>query len=277
MGARSVAAAESETHTAQTLRAQYLALLPQLGNNAFQRPLYLDSAESARQLKGDIYALVAYPVGLVNSALTDPAHWCDVLILHLNTKYCRAAVQSNGSRLDVSLGQKIFQELDDAYAIDFSYRVVSSTTDYFDVLLTAQKGPLGTRDYRIQLEAVATPDGQTFLHLTYAYAFNLAGRVAILSYLATAGRDKVGFTASDQPGGYIGGVRGMVERNTMRYYLAIEAYLGALAAPAAGQFDQRLQNWFTATEVYARQLHEVDRESYLDMKRREYLRQQQSP
>jgi hypothetical protein len=69
-------------------------------------------------------------------------------------------------------------------------------------------------------------------------------------------------------------VRGMVERNTMRYYLAIEAYLGGLSAPPAQQLDKRLQAWFDATEKYPRQLHELDRSDYLDMKRREYRRQQ---
>ena len=38
---------------------------------------------------------------------------------------------------------------------------------------------------------------------------------------------------------------------------------------------QRLQDWFSATERYATQLHEVDRAAYLDMKRREYQRMQQ--
>jgi hypothetical protein len=73
---------------------------------------------------------------------------------------------------------------------------------------------------------------------------------------------------------YIGGVRGMVERNTMRYYLAIEAYLGALAAPPAAQLERRLQAWFDATEKYPRQLRELDRAAYLEMKQREYRRQQ---
>ena len=73
---------------------------------------------------------------------------------------------------------------------------------------------------------------------------------------------------------YIGGVRGVVERNTMRYYLAIDAYLGALSTAPLKQFEKRLQAWFASNEKYPRQLHEVDRATYLDMKRREYLRQQ---
>jgi len=98
------------------------------------------------------------------------------------------------------------------------------------------------------------------------------------TYLATIGRGKVGFTpAGKQPSGqpeYIGGMRGVVERNAMRCYLAIDAYLGALAAPPPVQLQKRLHSWFIATEQYPRQLHEVNRTAYIDMKRSEYRRQQ---
>ena len=97
-------------------------------------------------------------------------------------------------------------------------------------------------------------------------------------YLATIGRDKVGFTTTGkQPNGqpiYIKGVRGVVERNTMRYYLAIDTYLAALNTPPEGQLEKRLQLWFNGTDQYARQLHEVERGDYLAMKRSEYQRQQ---
>jgi hypothetical protein len=66
----------------------------------------------------------------------------------------------------------------------------------------------------------------------------------------------------------------VVERNTMRYYLAIEAYLGALSAPPRARLEKRLHDWFAASERYPRQLHEMKRNDYLDMKRREYQRQQ---
>jgi len=66
----------------------------------------------------------------------------------------------------------------------------------------------------------------------------------------------------------------VVERNTMRYYLAIESYLGALSAPPQTRLEKRLQDWFAASERYSRQLHEMERGEYLEMKRREYQRQQ---
>ncbi len=270
-----LAIAGPDTSAALALRARYAELNPQLSNSPFGRPLHLVSTETASQLKGDIYALVDYPLGGVSEAFTEPAQWCEVLILHLNTKYCQVSTGQAGSVLVVGIGKKVYQSAEDAYRVDFAFRAAATTPEYLDVGLNAKSGPLGTSDYRIQLEAVAVPGRKTFLHLTYSYTYNFAARVAMRGYLATIGRGKVGFTQtekSDHPPEYIGGVRGVVERNTMRYYLAIDAYLGALSAPPAAQFEKRLQNWFALTERYPLQLHEVEQVDYLDMKRREYLR-----
>ena len=72
----------------------------------------------------------------------------------------------------------------------------------------------------------------------------------------------------------VSGMRGAVERNTMRYYLAIEAFLGALSAPPGTRMESALRAWFAATETYSRQLHEIPESEYLAMKRKEYSRQQ---
>ena len=260
------------------LRAKYTELGKQLRNNQFQRALYLNSVESSHDLKGEIYAVVDYPFTTVNGALNNPAHWCDVLILHINIKYCHASSNKAGTVLAVNLGRKYEQPLEDAYRLEFNYRGVITAPDYFAVELNAENGPLSTKEYRIWLEATPIVDGRTFLHFTYAYAFGLTGRLAMEGYLATIGRDKVGFTVTGKlPNGepiYIRGVRGVVERNTMRYYLAIDAYLAALTAPPGDQLEKRLQHWYSATDQYARQLHEVERNDYLEMKRKEYQRQQ---
>jgi hypothetical protein len=60
----------------------------------------------------------------------------------------------------------------------------------------------------------------------------------------------------------------------MRYYLAIEAFLGAVSAPSQERLEKRLHEWFAAIERYPSQLHEMELGEYLDMKRKEYLRQQ---
>ena len=58
---------------------------------------------------------------------------------------------------------------------------------------------------------------------------------------------------------------------TVRCCLALCA---ALAAPEPERFERSLEVWFDATEAYAAQLHEMDRDAYLSMKRQEHQRQQ---
>lgn len=263
---------------AAALRAKYASLAEPLRQNQFKRPLVLDSIQTPNSLKGDIYAIVDYPFGAVNAGLNNPDHWCDVMLLHFNTKYCHAMAAPSGTTLRVNVGKKTPEELAAAPRVEFQYSSVAAGADYVEIVLSAKDGPLGTSDYRILLEAVALPNAKTFLHLTYSYTMNIAGRLAMNAYLGTIGSDKVGFTVMgtlpDGKPDYIGGVRGLVERNTMRYYLAIDTYLGAANAAPAAQLEKRLQNWFTAAERYPRQLHEMDRQAYLEMKRAEHLRQQ---
>jgi hypothetical protein len=264
--------------SAVALKAKYTELNEQLLNNQFQRELHLISTESSNNLKGEIYAVVDYPFVSVSTALNNPDHWCDALILHVNIKYCHASGNKPSTILKVNLGKKDEQPLAQTYGVEFNYREVMKTIDYFAVELKAANGPLSTHDYRIWIEATPLKDGRTFLHFTYAYSFGLAGRIAMQGYLATGARNKVGFTSDGKlPDGqpaYIKGVRGVVERNTMRYYLAIDAYLSALTSLPKNQLEKRLQQWYNSTEQYAVQLHEVERNDYLEMKRKEYLRQQ---
>jgi hypothetical protein len=269
---------DADANLAASLRAKYGALQGQLSHNQFQRPLYMDSSEISRGVTGDIYAVINYPFATAGAALNGPARWCDILSLHLNTKYCRASTSSQGSVLNVNIGKKHDQPLDEAYRVDFAYRVAAETPNYLKVRLNADEGPLSTRNYRIMLEAIPLEDGRTFIHLAYSYTYGLAGRLAMQAYLGTIGSDKVGFTVvgkqSDGQPLHVGGMRGLVERNTMRYYLAIEAFLGALSAPPQARLEKRLHDWFAAVERYPRQLHEMEQGEYLDMKRKEYLRQQ---
>lgn len=277
-GAGAAFASVSGGNSAASLHAKHAALASRLYDNPFKRALYLDSSESPSSLKGDVYTLVDYPMDTVSAALDDPVHWCEVLILHVNTKHCRAVADSNGTVLTVSVGRKTAQPIEDAYPIEFAYRAATVTPKYLEIRLDAEKGPMSTSNYHILLQAVPVGKGQTFMRLSYSYDYGLAGRLAMKSYLATIGSDKVGFTTvGKQSNGepeYIGGMRGVAERNTMRYYLAIDSYLGSLSSPPSLQLQKRLQSWYAATEQYPRQLYEIGRTAYMDMKQSEYLRQQ---
>ncbi len=176
--------------------------------------------------------------------------------------------------LHLVVGQKHHQSPNQAYRFAFDYTLVASRPDYLQLQLSAAEGPLGTSGYRLVLEVAALDAKRSIVHLSYAYDFGLAARLAMQGYLATLGRDKVGFSVvgrhSDGQPQYIGGTRGVIERNTMRYYLAIEAYLGALSLPPAQQFEQRLADWHRGVERYPRQLRELSRSEYLAMKRQQF-------
>lgn len=267
--------------TQSQLRAQYQALTEQLKHNQFKIPLHINSKESNNQLTGEIFAVVDYPFSTVNTALNNSAHWCDVLILHINIKYCSAVEAKKDTKLTVYLGKKEAQTLKDAHLINFDYRTVASTSDYFALELRSKQGPMGTSDYRILVEATTLQNGRTFLHYAYSYQFGLTGKIGMQGYLSTIGKNKVGFTETGKdPSGdpvYIKGVRGIVERNTMRYYLAIDSYLATFSSQSNAMLEKRLTHWYNSNELYHRQLHEVERGDYMAMKQEEYLRQQSAP
>ena len=273
--------------SAAQLRQQYEALRTKLANSPFKRPLVIESRQGSSDIKGEIYAVTKHPFAIVSASLGSAQSWCEILILHLNTKYCRIQDDHAGSTVPdgdsavllLNVGKKFDQPLADSFRLIFDWRAVQRKADFLQVVMSAESGPLGTHNYRIVLEAVPINADTTFVHLSYAYGFGISSKLVMKAYLATIGQNKVGFTITGkEPDGqptYIDGMLGLVERNTMRYHLAVEAYLDALALPRAAQFEKRITEWFAASERYPRQLHEIEQRAYLDMKRFEYRRQHQ--
>lgn len=257
-----------EGHAAQ-LPQRLEDLRPQLAHSAFGRPLVLRSNDSDAAPHGDVYALVDHPIGVVTEALQKPGQWCGVLLLQTNIKRCSA----NGDTLEVAVARKYTDAPDRARALRFEWRPRAAGPDRLDVELHAANGPLGTSNYRMRFEAMAAGPQKTFVHLSYGYEAGLAARWATNAYLSTAGRDKVGFTVTGKDGQgrptYVGGMQGVAERNTMRYFLAIDAYLDTAHVSAAERIERRLREFHAALEKYPAQLHETQLNEYLAMKRRE--------
>ena len=252
------------------LRAQYEAASPRLRQNDFGRPMVLASSESPRELRGEIHALFNHPFDRVKAALDEPAEWCEVLLLPVNSKSCRVSSEGRGATVSLAIGKMNDRRADNAQTIALAFRPLAASPQHFGVELTADSGPFGTSDYRILVEAIPIDGKQTFLHFTYAYSYGTAAKLAMQAYLATAGRNKIGFTmagkgANGEPA-YVNGMRGVIERNVMRYYLAIDAALHAAGFPAEQRTMQRLNHWYTATEAYPRQLREMSRGEYIALK-----------
>lgn len=270
------AQAALDAGSASAMRELHRRFSEQLANSPLHRPIYLDSAETDGGLQGDVYAVVDHSLEDVRRALERSSQWCEMLVLHINNRRCRVARGPSGDVLTLSVVPRWDKPIDQAFELSFVHRVAHSTRDYLLVDLSAESGPMGTSRYRVLLEAVPLGEQQTFLHFAYAYDHNMMARLATMAYLATFGSDKVGFTmvgkSADGTAEYIKGLRGLVERNAMRYFLALDAYLDGLAAAPAERADRRLHRWFDSVEKYPTQLHEIDLATYLGIKREDASR-----
>lgn len=269
----SILAAEPLSIDGEDLLDKYPAIKSQLEQNQFGIPLYLESQEEYSSLHVDVYGIFDYPFDSVRDALHTPGNWCDINILITNIKTCTFGKESDRWLMTLYSGRKYYQPPEDAYKLIFRFNIAALQPEYLGIALSAKNGPLLTTDHRTRLEAVPLDEGRTFVHFIYDYSYGVLARAAIKTYYATIGRDKKGFSiiATDQKGDpvYMGGARGSVERNAVRYYLAIQTYLDTLMIPSNQRFEKRINHWYDLTERYPRQLHELDKGEYLANKRRE--------
>jgi hypothetical protein len=235
----------------------------------FGRSLRVESTELDSRLEGRIHSVIDHPFSRAQ-ALADPAHWCELLPLLPNIRHCEAA--SDGRRVTLRFARRFDQPLADTHTVSFDVRVSAMRRDHLEVALQAPQGPFGTSDYRLQVAVAPVDHDRVSLQVQYGYAYGSRARLLGQAYLTTRGRDKVGFTVvgtADNGGPeYIGGLRGAVERNAMRLYLAIDAYLDALDEAGERRRERSLRAWLDAIARYPRQLAEADPVAYFEAKRR---------
>ena len=103
----------------------------------------------------------------------------------------------------------------------------------------------------------------------------IAAPVGVMTavYLATVGRNRVGFSREDTGPAtsprYVKGFKGLVERSAMRYYLAFEAFLDFESLPVDQRFEASINAVYDLIDHYPTQLHDMEKAEYLDAKRRE--------
>jgi hypothetical protein len=238
------------------LLAKHQALAPQLADNVFGVPIVIEANGDNGRMAGNVYGILEQPFAEAQKALAQAPNWCEITPLHFNVKVCTWEKLNGDYQLTLYSGRKFYEEPDATHV--FSYRYHSSCDDstYCEVKLTAEDGPMDTGNYLFQVELVPL-DGKTFLHFHYSYDYGFLTRTAMFGYFTTLGINKVGFTVvgkedNDEPK-YVGGVEGVMERNAMRYYLALQAYLDSNKGDKTQRFEKRIKRWFDLTERYPRQ------------------------
>ncbi|WP_157268688.1 hypothetical protein [Azohydromonas aeria] len=263
------ARAADATLGAEALQSRHAELRPRLAQSPFGRPLLVESNDSASAPLGQVWAVLDKPFEAVAEALREPRHWCDILMLQTNVKRCAPSGSGERQQLEVGIARRYTDPVEQAQALAFNFSAAPPQPGWLSVALSAAQGPVGTQNYQLRFQAVPVGPQRTFMHLSYAYETGLAARLATSAYLASAGKDKVGFTITgrDEQGRpqYVRGMQGVAERNTMRYFLAIDTFLATAGAP----LETRLRGFHAALERYPAQLRETEQGEYLAMKQRE--------
>ena len=261
----------------------YRSLQPRLAQSPFQRELALDSTEASERLSGDIYATLDAPLASLELVNRSPLRWCEILLLLSNTKSCVVGRQDEAPSLQMRMGTKGPQALATTTPMNFKFETSAPQATVLETHLSSNSGPMGTKDGKLRVQAIAVGPNKSFIHLHYSYSSSLAGRLATGVYLQTLGRGKVGFSKEQAEASrpadahWVGGVRGIIERNTMRYFMGLSCALQFAGTEAPAQrFAQMAPCWYDDTERYPQQLHEMGRSEYLEMKRAEYAREVQA-
>ena len=269
-------AADAQAAAATLLQAKYRQHQAQLLAQPLL-PVTIDAAQAGGRLRGDVYVTLDYPYAQVVDTLRRGSNWCEIAPLHLNVKACTHEARHGATRLTFYSGRKHFQPPEAARPFVYELREQVYSPDYFRVVLTPDTAARDAEQNHILAEAIPLGRGQAFLHVQYSFKYSLWMRLAAGSYFATLGRSKTGFsvTGTDRHGRPVRatGIHGAVERNAVRYYLALQAYLSTRDVAEPERQERQLSRWFDLTEQYAAQLRELDRAEYLSSKRRERVQQ----
>ncbi len=272
LGAGGWPALALDADSAAGLLARRQELQAALRDAAFGEPLVIVSRELPDRIEGDVYAELPFAFADATAAFRTPQAVCELLFLHLNVHACQPAEGG----VSVLAGPKKTGGAGMSAQMRYTMRTEVDAPGHLRVLLTAPTGPLATTDYRMVFEAVPLEGARSFVHFGFGHNAGLLARMAMQTYLATAGRDKIGFTvtgrdAQGQPL-YVKGERGSLERNVMRYYLALLAHCRERSGSADERMQARLRTWFALTERHAAQLHEYSLDEYLAEKARDLSR-----
>ncbi len=223
-------------------------------------------------------ALVAEDVDLdeVTVVLANPSNWCEMMFLHLNVKACIFNETEGNQWVRLYMGRKFYQPPDKAEELQLNFKTGVTDDGVSWAELTAAEGPYGTSDYYIGLYAIKA-DAGVYTEFLSSQKVGAAATAAQDLYFHTLAANKIGFTVVGEnwrgKPQYAKGQQGALERNIVRYLLALEVYLMKHHLEGLAGLQERAFDWYDATELYKKQLHEVAKKDYLKAKTKEYQNQ----
>jgi hypothetical protein len=238
---------------------------------------YLESSVSKHLSRVDLYGTTKSPFNIVSHELRSPDNLCKIVLLDVNVRACTDQKVDQKWALTLYHVNRSDKPLKDAYPMKFGYDINAQDPGFISLLLSADRGPFSTQDHRFGFEAVSLDEGTTLIHLRYSFRYSSWAYFLMKSYFSIFGRGMIGFstvgTNSEGNAVYVRGLRGAVERNVVRYYLAILAYIDTIKIRPEQRFERRVSEWYDLTTRYPRQLFVMEKEEYLIYKRRDRANQ----
>lgn len=268
---------------AMTLQNKLIEIQPTLQNNLLGFPVYVTSSVKNSLGIGDIYGIFDLDFTTLHHFFAEPTRWCNALILHIYIKSCvlhnPAYVKHQEAALfNVYLGTKDYAKPDDVFRFQYQLKQHDISDEYVKIVLSAEDGPIDTNNYVIIFEAMPISPTQSLIHFRYEANYGFFARSAVSVYLATVGRRHVGFSTIDtnaeaQPI-FIKGLRGVIERNAMRYVISVVSYLQADNTDPNQWLESSLKRWYHYSEIFRAQLHDASLSRLLTIKTEEFKNQQ---
>ena len=246
---------------------------PTLENSSQKSLFYLENASSKRRKSGSAAMYFPQNFAQMVASLSGLSSWCELLPLHLNVKTCLFDIQN--SELVVFLGRKFYQPPEDAYKLVYKFKTIKED-NYFAVMMSAKKGPLKTSDLHFNFE-ILNINEKSFARIHLSNRQSWLSAVVANIYLSTVGETKPGITITgyhdDGSPTFTSGETASFERNILRYYFAISAFLqNTNKAEASERHISQLNAWYRQTETFT-QLYEMNKQAYVSAKLKERINQ----
>jgi hypothetical protein len=236
-------------------------------------PLFVESSENSNTVYVDIYSTVNYPFSFIKDQLLIPANWCEIVLPHPDVRACTYKKTHDTSLINIYSVNKFSKPLGDAYQMKFVYHIDNLQPSYFDITLTANEGPYYTEHHQFRFEMAPLNKDTTLIHLRYSFGYSSLGYFLMKLFGGKIGFSVIDTDSNDNPV-YVGGPRGAAERNAVRFYLAILAYMDTFEIPVEQRFEKRINQWYDLAAPYRKQLLEMEKDKYMTYKRQDQRNQQ---
>lgn len=267
-----VGAGEVEKITPASLVEQYRKMEKTGSRLAASLPIYLKTEQKKDVLRVSLLGQIPFKFSDVAGVLSRPGSYCDFLPLMFNVKSCVIPEFNPVTRMKFYVAGKHYSPPIASYRIHAVFRLVDRSPEVVRVRLESEEDSLGKSGYDVDLMAVPL-DGKTLISVKSRYAPGRLTRMATYAYIKVFARDKPGFTEIQEPGSgkkkLITGFPAVIERSTVRAYFALKAYMLNYRLPSKERFEACLKTWYDLNRPYKKQLYELGRKQYLEIKRRE--------